>query len=76
MMPRIGVMPVASFTERVKLTPFFYIASILGLGAIMVETGLSRALGEALQQGLSLERGHDAANLACWCCCRPRRGWS
>lgn len=62
MMPRIGVMPVASFTERVKLTPFFYIASILGLGAIMVETGLSRALGEALQQGLSLERGHDATN--------------
>ena len=64
MMPRIGVMPVASFTERVKLTPFFYVASILGLGAIMAETGLSRGLGEALQQGLNLERGHDAMNFA------------
>ena len=60
MMPRVGVMPVASFTERVKLTPFFYVASILGLGAIMVEPGLSRGLGEALQQGLKLERGQDA----------------
>ncbi len=64
LMPVIGVMPVASFTERVKLTPFFYIAAILGLGALMVESGLSRALGEALQSGLQLERGHDARNFA------------
>jgi anion transporter len=64
LMPRIGVMPVSSFTERVKLSPFFYIAAILGLGAIMVETGLSRGLGEALQRGLRIERGHDAANFA------------
>ena len=62
LMPYIGVMPVASFTERVKLTPFFYIAAILGLGAVMVETGLSRALSEALQSGLQLERGNDAIN--------------
>lgn len=64
LMPRIGAMPVASFTDRVKLIPFFYIASILGLGAMMVETGLSRALGEALQGGLQLEHGRDAANFA------------
>ena len=64
LLPWTGVMPMASFTERVKLVPFFYIASILGLGAIMVETGLSRALGDALQTGLQLERGNDAANFA------------
>lgn len=62
LMPYVGVMPVASFTERVKLTPFFYIAAILGLGAVMVDTGLSRALGGALQSGLQLERGQDALN--------------
>lgn len=62
LMPYIGVMPVANFNERVKLTPFFYIAAILGLGAVMVETGLSRALSEALQSGLQLERGNDAIN--------------
>ncbi|HYH42874.1 MAG TPA: SLC13 family permease, partial [Burkholderiales bacterium] len=62
LMPVIGVMPVASFTERVKLTPFFYIAAILGLGALMVETGLSRALGEGLQSGLQLKAGQDALN--------------
>jgi anion transporter len=64
LMPRIGVMPLSSFSERVKLNPFFYIAAILGLGAIMVETGLSRGLGEAVQDGLKLQSGHDAANFA------------
>lgn len=64
LMPVIGVMPVASFAERVKLSPFFYIASILGLGALMVDSGLSRALGDALQGGLQLEAGHDATNFA------------
>jgi anion transporter len=62
LMPRIGAMPVTSFSERVKLAPFFYIAAILGLGAMMVETELSRALGDALQAGLRLERGQDATN--------------
>jgi anion transporter len=64
LMPYIGVMPVASFSERVKLIPFFYIASILGLGALMVETGLSSALGDYLQSALRLEPGRDAANFA------------
>jgi anion transporter len=64
LMPHVGVMPVTSFTERVKLIPFFYIASILGLGAVMVETGLSRALGDVLQASLRLEQGRDATNFA------------
>jgi len=64
LLPHVGVMPVTSFTERVKLIPFFYIASILGLGAVMVETGLSRALGDILQAGLRLEPGRDATNFA------------
>jgi anion transporter len=64
LMPLVGVMPMTSFAERVKFGPFFYIAAILGLGAVMVETDLSRALGEAMQSGLRLEPGHDPANFA------------
>ncbi|MES2564704.1 MAG: SLC13 family permease [Pseudomonadota bacterium] len=64
LMPRAGVMPVSSFTESVKLSSFFYMAAILGLGALMVDSGLSRALGDALQAGLQLKPGHDAANFA------------
>jgi di/tricarboxylate transporter len=47
-----------------KLSPFFYIAAILGLGAVMVETSLSRALADALQSGLQLQRGEDLINFA------------
>jgi anion transporter len=64
LLPYVGVMPVTTFTDRVKFGPFFYIAAILGLGAVMVETSLSRALGDALQAGLQLQRGNDAANFA------------
>ena len=64
LMPGTRVMPVNSLVEQVKLGPFFYIAAILGLGSLMVETGLSRALGDALQGGLRLESGHDALNFA------------
>jgi di/tricarboxylate transporter len=64
LIPLTGVMPVTNFTDRLKFGPFFYIASILGLGAVMVETGLSRAVGEALQASLELAPGRDAANFA------------
>jgi anion transporter len=62
--PLTGVIPASHFAERLKFGPFFYIASILGLGAVMVETGLSRAVGEALQATLELQPQHDAANFA------------
>ncbi len=64
LLPVIGVMPPTAFTDRVKFGPFFYIASILGLGAVMVETGLSRALGEWLQATLQLQPERDAINFA------------
>jgi anion transporter len=64
LMPVTGVMPATAFTDRIKFGPFFYIASILGLGAVMVETGLSRAVGETLQASLQLEPDRDAANFA------------
>jgi anion transporter len=64
LIPLTGVMPATHFAERLKFGPFFYIASILGLGAVMVETGLSRAVGEALQASLELKPQHDATNFA------------
>ncbi|MGZ8210873.1 MAG: SLC13 family permease [Burkholderiales bacterium] len=64
LVPLTGVMPVTSFTDRIKFGPFFYIAAILGLGALMVETELSRAVGDALQTSLQLKPGQDALNFA------------
>jgi di/tricarboxylate transporter len=64
LVPIVGVMPVTVFTERVKFGPFFYIAAILGLGAVMVHTGVSTALGDGVLEHLKLQGGEDAKNFA------------
>lgn len=61
LLPRTGVMPVTAFTEM-RFGPFFYVAAVLGLGSVMVETGLSAALGGAVRAALPLQPNHDAAN--------------
>ena len=62
MMPVVGVMPMTAFNERVRYGPFFYIGAILGLGAVMNDTGLAGAIGLALAQTLELGRGDDFRN--------------
>jgi len=62
MLPRIGVMPVTAFAERIKFGPFFYIAAVLGLGSVMADTGVSEMLGKGIQSALHLRAGHDALN--------------
>jgi di/tricarboxylate transporter len=62
MMPGIGVIPMSAFNERVRYGPFFYVGAILGLGAVMNETGLSSAIGLALASALDMNRGEDLRN--------------
>jgi anion transporter len=62
MLPRIGAVPATIFQERVKFGTFFYIGGVLGLGAVMLDTGLSKAIGDALLGVVSLERDADAVN--------------
>lgn len=62
MMPGIGVMSMSAFNERVRYGPFFYVGAILGLGAVMNETGLSSAIGLALADALDVSRGEDLRN--------------
>jgi anion transporter len=61
LLPRVGVIPVTAFSE-VRFGPFFYIAAVLGVGAVMVETGVSAALGAAAREVLPLRPGQDALN--------------
>ena len=46
MLPRIGVLPMEVFNERIKFGPFFYIASVLGLAGIITENKVTDALGQ------------------------------
>jgi anion transporter len=64
MMPRIGAVPVTIFQERVRFGTFFYIGGILGLGAVMIETGLSVAIGNAVLGLFRFEPGADVTNFA------------
>ncbi|MCW5575761.1 MAG: anion permease [Burkholderiales bacterium] len=62
MLPRVGVVPATMFQERIKFGSFFYIAAVLGLGAVMFDAGLSKVIGDALLGVVRLESGADAAN--------------
>lgn len=62
MMPRIGVIPMSAFNEKVRYGPFFYVASILGLGGVMTETGLTAAIGDMFTSALDISQGADASN--------------
>jgi len=64
MMPRIGVIPMSAFNEKVRYGPFFYVASILGLGGVMTETGLTTAIGDMFINALDVSKGADAFNFA------------
>lgn len=62
MLPRIGAVPVTLFQERIKFGSFFYIGAVLGLGAVMLDSGFSKAFGDVLLSLIRLERDADAAN--------------
>lgn len=62
MMPGVGVMPMTAFNERVRYGPFFYVGAILGLGAVLNDTGLAGAIGLALANALDMARGEDLRN--------------
>ncbi len=64
MMPRLGVIPMSAFNEKVRYGPFFYVASILGLGGVMTDTGLTKAIGDMLTGALDVTKGADALNFA------------
>ena len=62
MLPRIGVMPLAAFNDSIKYGPYFYIGAVLGLGAVMTQTGTSAALGALVLPALGLVPGEDFRN--------------
>lgn len=63
LMPRIGVLRADAFAQ-VSLRTCFYIAALLGLVALVVETGLGERLGHALLAIAPLAPGATAQNFA------------
>ena len=62
MIPRLGVIPMSAFNDNVRYGPFFYVASILGLGGVMTDAGITKAIGDMLTGALDITKGADALN--------------
>jgi anion transporter len=80
MLPRVGVMPLSAFNDRIKFGAYFYIGAVLGLGAVVTQTGTSAALGAMVLPALALAPGEDfrnfmllaiAATIACMATTNP-----
>ena len=61
LLPRVGVLPPVAFND-VKLGPFFYVGASIGLGAVVYESGLGVAIGNALRATLDLQPNADFTN--------------
>lgn len=64
LLPPIDLIPAKTFTERFNVTNLIYIGGILGLGAVVADSGLSEALGGWLMHLARLTPGHTVPNLA------------
>lgn len=62
MLPFTRLLPGEAFSGRVNLGPFFYVAGVLGVGAIVAKTGLGDILGKELLNLGNFKPGHDFRN--------------
>lgn len=62
MLPFAGFFPSGPFRGGMNLSPFFYVAGILGVVALVAKSGIGDILGEKLLALIPFERGHDLRN--------------
>lgn len=64
LMPEIGMLSPKLFAERLNVVTLIYIAGILGLGALVTDSGLAEAASAWLLAATHLSPGNTIANLA------------
>ena len=63
-LPPLSLVTPADFSARINVPMLIYIAGILGLGAVVADSGLSAAVSTRLLTWASLTPGHNLSNVA------------
>jgi hypothetical protein len=63
-LPPFALVAPQDFSTRINVVMLLYIAGILGLGAVVADSGLSSAVSERLLAWARLTPGHDVSNVA------------
>jgi di/tricarboxylate transporter len=64
LVPAFGFLPREAFGREIGLAPFFYLAGVLGIGAVAAHTGLGEILARAFAAEVGLAPGATARNYA------------
>jgi di/tricarboxylate transporter len=64
LLPGIGLVDRKAFNEQINYGSMFYVAGIMGLGAVVDQSGLGARLAHAILEVLPLSPGHQATNFA------------
>lgn len=64
LLPRIGMVPPSAFNGEVNYSSFFFVAGILGMGAMVADSGLGDYLAGALVEVAGLVPGENGRNFA------------
>jgi anion transporter len=67
LMPGIALVTAKEFSERINLTTLVYIAGILGVGAVVADSGLSQRMSEHLLAVSQLAPGETLRNVVVLC---------
>lgn len=62
MLPFVGLFQARDGAQTINYSPFFYVAGVLGMGAVVNDTGLGDAIGRGIIGLIGFEPGHDMRN--------------
>jgi len=62
--PGTGLLPAGALNDRLNYGPIFFVAGIMGLGALMAHSGLGDEIARALLRVIPLAPGHPAGDFA------------
>lgn len=62
LVPAVGLVPAKAFNQQINFGSLFYVAGIMGLGALVDSSGLGKTLADAFQAVLPLEPGATTLN--------------